>query len=180
MMKRLFGKKAQEVSQAFVIIVSAFVLIMILLWGGRAIYSFTERTNQAKLVDFTIAIKSNIENVAFQRGAVEHVELTPPSGITKVCFAEKGTTKLTPTTTIQGVPSLVIDRVQRVEENVFLIPSSEIAVFVKNMLVKGGAFCIDAAGGSVEVRAVGSGKKVCVSDWKTSWNSEVNKADPCT
>ena len=162
----LKSHKAQTVSEIFVIIVAAIVLIMIILWGSKAIQSFTERTDDAKLVNFINSLKNNVEKVAYQRGTAKKVDIQAPSGFTKVCFTEKG--KVNNPATYprpQGTPQIVIDRALKLDQNVFFIPPSEISVTIKNMIVQKGILCLNVIDGNILFRAEGTGRNVCVSSW---------------
>ena len=159
-------KKAQTISQVFVIIVSAFVLILIILWGSKAITTFGERTNDAKLVDFTNTLKQDVERVAYQRGTVKKVELIIPTGHTSVCFTKNIEIK-TKTNIPPGMPPLVYERAKKTEQNVHLIPPTEITITLKNMTVPEGWECIPVEDGRITLRAQGTGREVCV----TAWNS---------
>lgn len=167
----LKSRKSQTVSEIFVIIVAALVLIMIILWGSRAIKSFTERTDDAKLVNFINSLKQDVEKVAFQRGTARKVEIQAPGGFTKVCFTEKSkvvlnAVKQPPNYPYTAIPKIVVDRATKLDQNVFFIPPSEISIKIKNMTVSNkGIVCLDVKDGNILFRAEGTGRTVCVSQW---------------
>ncbi|MBI4139569.1 hypothetical protein HY483_01260 [Candidatus Woesearchaeota archaeon] len=159
------SKKSQTVSEMFVIIVAAFVLIIIILWGSRAIKSFTERTDDAKLVNFANDLRSNVENIAYQRGTVKHVEVSLPGGFSKVCFTERFKVNPLNYRAPTGTPDIVIQKSKTVDQNVFTIPPSDVSIKLKNLTVHNGILCLDSNDGVIDFRAEGSGKTVCVSKW---------------
>ncbi len=159
----MINKKSQTVSEMFVIIVAAFVLIIIILWGSRAIKSFTERTDDAKLVNFANDLRNDVENIAYQRGTVKRVDVSLPGGFTKVCFTERS--KVIRDGPPTGTPALISKKAETTDQNVFTIPPSKVGIKLKNLTVHNGILCLDASGGVINFRAEGTGRTVCVSEW---------------
>jgi len=155
-------RKAQMIGQVFVLVIAALVFILILWYGYSAISNFLKSSEQVALVDFKSSLASGVNQIKSDYGSVRKLSLRIPRRFNTLCVvssdvsADVGDFK-------QRFP-VFFEAWQTGSENVFLVPKQESPVFVPDISVPGGYFCIPVSG-VMDLRLKGLGDRAEVSVW---------------
>lgn len=178
-------KKAQTASQIFIYIMSMLIVLLILVYGYKAISGFNKQSDTIVLAEFKTSITGVVDEVRAEWGSVRTREIRVPSEYEGVCF-------VVPDTSIaenvfedalnldSNLPNLGINLVvdsateEGSRDNVFLVGSSIQPFFLGDdesgssyIDVPGDqgdpqALCMDAVGGKIKIRVTGKGKKAYI------------------
>jgi len=154
--------RAQMIGQVFVLIIAALVFILILWYGYSAVSNFLKSSEQVALVDFKSSLDAGVSQIKSDYGSVRRLSLRVPKRFNMLCivssdsFADVGDFK-------SSFPVL-FEAWQTGSENIFLVPKQESPVFVPDVVVPGGYFCVPVSG-VVDLRLTGLGDKTEVLPW---------------
>ena len=82
------NKKGMIVSKIFIYILSALIIVMIVIFGMRALLSISEKQRTVLLIALEEETKSLIDRVADKIGTVENVKISVHSDVDEVCFID--------------------------------------------------------------------------------------------
>ena len=163
-------KKGQIAGQVFIFILAAFLAVLIIGYGYRAISSFTSRTEDIALADFKTTLQGKVRTIASSHD-VRKLELRVPGKYEEVCFVDLGKRELAAGSCLcdldcRDYSPEVCDAwmTEGYEYNVFLIPITPIKA--AEMEIDGGYFCIEPEGGRISLRLEGKGNRTNVSEWE--------------
>ena len=167
------SKKSQIAGQVFIFILAAAMAILIIVYGYKAISSFTSRTEEIALINFKTGLQSEIRTIASDYGSVKKLELMLPQDFKEICFIDLDSAK---TSAQKQSTSLCSGPKARPEvcdawknptserENVFLIPSYPIKV-ARIQLLDSDFLCMTPIGNKLSLRLEGKGDRTYISEW---------------
>ena len=171
-------KKGQIVGEIFIFILAVAIFTLILVYGYRAIISFTTRGETVALLELQQQIERQVNVMSLDYGSTDKMEVKLPSEFTQICFV--GYSQLDFANAIQldksnnqykGIPPLIIDALEGgTKQNVFLIPFSDTPLQVGNISVNApssspGILCLNATRGTATVLLEGLGASTRISHW---------------
>jgi len=80
-------KKAQ-LGQVFIFILAAALAILIIVYGYKAISSFTSRTEDIALVNLKTTLQSEVRTIASDYGSVKKVDISLPGKYDMLCLID--------------------------------------------------------------------------------------------
>ena len=178
-MKRKNNSKAQIAGQVFVFIMAAALAVLIIIYGYKAITSFTSRANEISIVNFKTQLQSEIRTISSDFGSVKRLDLTLPGNFDGLCFIDlsvsstyaKNTCLCKQDTQCPGQRDynpVVCDAwtTAGYTENVFLVSSSSTDSMKVTSLDLGldGYKCFH--GSKIILRLEGEGDKTKISEWQ--------------
>lgn len=179
------NKKAQMIGQVFIFLLAIAIFSLIIIYGYKAISSFTEKGETVALLELQNQLQRQISAMALDYGSTDKMELRLPTEHNKICFVDytPGALQFSAGGSLDRGSSLnplyrdispfIIDAIEgQTRQNVFLVPLSDTPIQVANMTVESpsnspGILCLNATRGKVEVLLEGSGKTTKVSSWQT-------------
>ena len=84
--KFLLNPKSQMIGQIFIYVLAVIIIGFILVFGYKAIKSFTERSEQVSFVKLNGDLSNMVEIIAPDYGSVKIRSFDVPSEYRKVCF----------------------------------------------------------------------------------------------
>jgi hypothetical protein len=156
------NKKAQMIGQVFVLVIAAIVFILILGYGYSAISNFIKSSEQITLLEFKTSLTAGVEQIKSDYGSVRKISLRIPKRHHKLCIISSDVNE--DTADFQEKHPIFFEIWQTGSENVFLIPKQESPLFIDEVVVPGGYFCVDVSG-VIDLRVKGLGDKAEVSVW---------------
>lgn len=164
-------KKSQVAGQIFVYVVAIFLASMILIYGYRAISGFIFRTEEISVIKFKTNLESEVKTIATDFGSVRKLDLSLPGSFEKVCFLQhdfkfKDSALICSSGNVDFDP-IICDawKTPDLEQNVFLIPRSEISISTFDLEIVGGSLCVPVQNGRIAVRLEGRGNRTLVGVW---------------
>mgnify|MGYP005844233273 CR=1 FL=1 len=155
--------KSQLIGQIVVFIIAAVVLILILLFGYRAIRGLIERQEMLALAEFKSDFTSKIEEMRLRYGSVDQFVVALPAKFRELCIVDSNLT-LDLSNFEKAKPGLYpIWRAKAA--NVFLIPGQHF--WIDFLSLPDGFCCLDLFGRTL-LRLEGIGKLVRVEPWNVS------------
>jgi len=85
----MLSKKRGQISLVFIYLAASVIIVIILIFGYRAVHSFLEKQQEIQLLSFEKDLKNEIDKVRQQYGSRISYELDIP-GYDKVCFIDLG------------------------------------------------------------------------------------------
>ena len=131
-------KKGMGVGQVFIYIISGLTFALIMIFGYKAINSFLISGEQVEFIEFKNELESSVKKIYSEFGAVRELTFYPPSSYERICFVNMDKEPLdgemddlckkssAACDTWKDVQNLDdgIDRLESVDENVFLVPTA--------------------------------------------------------
>lgn len=86
----MFNSKSKkgQVQQAFVFIISAIVIIIILLFGYKAIKGTAQAEESIGLLEFETELRNDIELISSEYGTLQTKRYNLPPGYNEICFVD--------------------------------------------------------------------------------------------
>jgi hypothetical protein len=156
-------RKAQMIGQIFIFIIAAIVFVLVLMYGYSAITNFLKSSEQVSLIEFKLSLRSGVEQIKPDFGSVRKLVLYVPKRFHTMCVVSSDTD--VHTDEFQSRFPILFESWQTGSENVFLVPKQESPIFVPDVVVVDGYFCIPVTGGIINLRLESLGDKVEVSQW---------------
>ncbi|MBN1644487.1 hypothetical protein JW851_00405 [Candidatus Woesearchaeota archaeon] len=154
--------KAQMVGQIFILVIAAIVFILILGYGYSAVSNFIRSSEQVALIEFKTSLSSGVEQIKSDYGSIRKLSLRIPKKYQTLCIVSSDTRE--DTGDFQAGFPVLFEIWQTGSENVFLIPKQESPVFISDVVVANGYFCIGVSG-VIDLKVKGLGDKTEVSVW---------------
>jgi hypothetical protein len=178
-----YGKRAQNVGQIFVYVLSIVVVGVILLFGYNGINSLIKKFNQIDSASFEKDLNSFVTGVSPEFGTLKARDFKVPSQVKKVCFVrnyktdESGvSSKYNPTSEpLFGTYPLIKENIEiggsfpQPLKNVFLILDKKEVVPLKKLIGKLSfdgdivAKCFDVKNSRLSIKAEGKGDHAVIS-----------------
>lgn len=156
--------KKASISQAFVYIITAIVIIVTLMFGYQAVDWFIDKQGDVNIAEFKTSFGSDISGLMNEYGSLKKLQYDVPGSFSKICFIDY-TQSNNPTTS--GEPQYVIDTANQGDgPNIFLMKSDGPMSFnVDNIELKSGekVECMNITSGSFRVIAESKGDKILLS-----------------
>jgi len=154
--------KGQLFGQIFVYIMAIIIVSALLLFGYKAIKTFTDKSEDVALLQLKKGLESTVKSISLDYGSVSVKKYSLPSGIKKVCFVHSFPEM--PRLSSTSYP-LIEDSVNsKVDKNVFLLSDSVADSFsIGPIAASEPLLCIDAVGIELTVRFEGKGNHAYVS-----------------
>jgi len=157
-------RKAQLIGQVFVLVIAAIVFILILAYGYSAISHFLQSSEQVAFLDFKTSLISAIEQIKPDFGSVRKLSLHVPKRYNKLCVVSSYPSEIVLASDFKDEYPVLFEVWQTGSENVFLLPKQQSGLFVSDVFVDKGYFCIDISR-VVDLRIKGLGDRTGVSVW---------------
>lgn len=175
------AKKAQIISQVFVLILAAIVFILILSYGYSALNNIWQRSEQVAFIDFSTTLQSEVKAISLSYGSVKKLDLSGlPTKYKTICVVtgekKDRTADSRSGAQLEGLPlayPLIYELYEPGGANVFFVPSAPQNIKLPNIEASPNPdgsgtkkwFCIPVDRGDVTLRLEGLGNSVRVSPW---------------
>lgn len=161
------SKKAQLISQVFVYIISAMVLILILFFGYRTVAGLSQKNEQLLLYRFVQDLTSSVDDMRLRYGSVDIPDFSFSNTFDELCF-------VTDKALVSDLPTLKNNRPGihnswiAGEYDIFSLPTSDVRLKIANLEVKNdlkqpATYCCFKVDGKISLRLEGAGKTVVLS-----------------
>ncbi len=163
------NKKAQIIGQVFIFILAALIAVLIIIYGYRAIVSFTQKTEDITLLNFQTGLEREIRKMASEYGSVKRLDLNLPSNYDKFCivyldYQNKERTPLCTPNSDNFEPGICDAwTTDGNQDNAFLIPIYPMEV--PDVQISEGYLCPTVRGNKISLRLEGLGDRTKVSEW---------------
>lgn len=152
-------KRAQVVTQVFVYVAAAALFLSLLLFGYKFIVNILDSQDTVILTDFRADFAAKVEQLKVRRGSVVQQDFRLPQEYHKLCVADStGRSALGLETQFPQFANAWKSNT----ENVFLLPKQDVPIFIEDVEVDGGFFCVDVDG-VFKLRLEGTGRTTRVS-----------------
>lgn len=172
-------KTAQIQSQIFVFLIAAVILIIIIIFGYRAITGLQENISDVEYTQLKTYLETQIDKVQSDYGTVVVRTIDVPTDFTHICFAQDDLnwnagpgsqiTDFTSTTQVSDNSELdytiMLDSLRSsVKKNVFLYPNGVTSFYVGSICVKecrpeDRILCIETINGKAKIAIEGLGNR---------------------
>lgn len=159
-------KKSQIAGEVFVYIIGAVIFTLVIIYGYRAINDFRARSDQVSLIEFSQDIKNTVKRIS-SGSDVEKKTFFMPQKYTEVCFVDIRQPASTCPGFASSYPLIYNSWDDGVEQNIFLIPHSDLKIYVGNIEVSGNCECISVENHKIDLRLEGRGDSTLISEWPT-------------
>lgn len=162
--------KGQVAGQVFIFILAAFLAILIIGYGYKAVSNFVSKTDKIVFAQFKTDLESNVRNIASSPGDVKKLELKFPSNFEKVCFLDlsysgKQSAGLCDSTSEDYEPIVCDAWNSSTESNVYLLPKMN-NFKIGKLEITGGYLCMKPSRGKIVLRLEGKGDRTKVEKWE--------------
>jgi hypothetical protein len=144
-------------------IASAILVVLILIFGFKALTSFKAKQRAATIIELEASLKSAVESVSDDFGSVREVEIRVPAGTDQICFLDLSKRSyLLKTSLMKKFPGINESVGNMLPENMFLIDGKRVtdSRFVGSLCFPRPYYrCIDTP--TTLVRLLIMGKKAC-------------------
>jgi hypothetical protein len=158
------NKKSQITGEVFVYLMAAIIFTLVVIYGYRAINDFLARSEQVSLIEFSQDIKSTVKRIS-SGSDVEKKTFLLPKKYTEICFIDIRQPASTCPTFATSYPIIYNSWEDGVEQNVFLVPHSDLKMYVGDIKVNGNCECITINNHKVDLRLEGRGDSTLISEW---------------
>lgn len=152
-------KRAQVLTQVFIYIAAAAIFLGLLLFGYRFTLNLLESQDTVLISDFGADLQAKVDQLRVRRGSVTLENFRLPPDFRILCIADS---------TGQSALGLSNEYPQFANawransENVFLLPKQDIPLYIDNVEIEQGWFCMPIEG-AFTLRMEGTGRTVRIS-----------------
>jgi len=159
-------KKAQNIGQIFIYILSIVVVGVILLFGYQAITNFSKNADRIALVQFQKDLESSIKSISSQYGAIQKKIFSLSNDYKQVCFVDNYNS-ITDLNAMDSYPIIKDSVVSGTGKNIFLVKANKQAAesfSIEKIALKTVIFdCFNITNSKLTIRIEGMGDHAVIS-----------------
>lgn len=154
-------KKAQMITQVVILILAAFIFILILTYGYKAIQNLSAKQEKVSLIEFQKSAEATFKRVKQNYGSIEKYNMQLP-GFEEVCIVSS---KQTAATQLKTNRPLLHSAWETGAANVFVMPDGP-QFQIPNVQVPGSYCCIQLDAGRATWKLKGMGTHTEATSWE--------------
>ncbi len=162
-------KRGMIAGQVVIYIMGIVVVMLVIIYGYKAIQGFRKQSEQIALVSFQKDLERSVERMAGEYGSVETKSFALPPGFEKLCLIDQS--KARPSTRPAEMPGVVYALWDSsTEDNAFLVGKTVHPFFIGDSETRtplfeigSGYVCTKGAAGRITLRIEGVGNKAKIS-----------------